>query len=94
MLEVNSSTNQTEVHDEAILSYAKAILESCSSPQEMQEAVLAAEGHIGPINRWFAGTQHIDEIEVLCRELLKKAFHSRYAEHRLVASNGSLYSND
>src|SRR5947209_8738678 len=46
----------------------------------------AAEGHIGPINRWFAGTQHIDEIEALCIELLKKAFRSRYADHRLVAS--------
>src|SRR5207245_9952649 len=46
----------------------------------------AAEGHIGSINRWFAGTQHIDEIEALCIELLKKAFRSRYADHRLVAS--------
>src|SRR5947207_440144 len=46
----------------------------------------AAEGHIGPVNRWFAGTRHIDEIEALCVELLKKAFRARYAEHRLVAS--------
>ncbi|GAC1444759.1 MAG: serine hydroxymethyltransferase [Chloroflexota bacterium] len=46
----------------------------------------AAEGHIGPVNRWFAGTQYIDEIEALCVELLKKAFGSRYADHRLVAS--------
>ncbi|MEP7105331.1 MAG: serine hydroxymethyltransferase [Chloroflexota bacterium] len=46
----------------------------------------AAEGHIGPVNRWFAGTRHIDEIEALCVELLKKAFGSAYAEHRLVAS--------
>src|SRR4030088_3435766 len=46
----------------------------------------AAEGHIGPVNRWFAGTRHIDEIEALCVELLKKAFDSRYAEHRLIAS--------
>ena len=46
----------------------------------------AAEGHIGPVNRWFAGTQYIDEIEALCIELLKKAFRSRYADHRLVAS--------
>jgi glycine hydroxymethyltransferase len=125
MLEVQATTNQTEVHDPAILSHAKAILDACSSPQEMQEAVLAAvsrneewrgkrclnllapealtsptvrallsaevgtraaEGHIGPVNRWFAGTQHIDEIEALCMELLKKAFRSRYADHRLVAS--------
>jgi glycine hydroxymethyltransferase len=46
----------------------------------------AAEGHIGPVNRWFAGTKHIDEIEALCVELLKKLFKSNYAEHRLVAS--------
>ncbi len=125
MLEVYGSTNQTEVHDQAILSHAKAVLDACSSPQEMQDAVLAAvarneewrgkrclnllapealtsptvrgllsaevgtraaEGHIGPVNRWFAGTQYIDEIEALCIELLKKAFRSRYADHRLVAS--------
>jgi glycine hydroxymethyltransferase len=46
----------------------------------------AAEGHIGPVNRWFAGTRHIDEIEALCVELLKRLFGSSYAEHRLVAS--------
>ena len=125
MLEVEGTTNQVEVHDQAILSHAKAIIDACRSPEEMQEAVLAAvsrneewrgkrclnllapealtsptvrgllstevgtraaEGHIGPINRWFAGTQHIDEIEALCIELLKKAFRSRYADHRLIAS--------
>ncbi len=46
----------------------------------------AAEGHIGAVNRWFAGTKYIDEIEALCVELLKKAFRARYADHRLVAS--------
>jgi glycine hydroxymethyltransferase len=46
----------------------------------------AAEGHIGAVNRWFAGTKYIDEIEALCVELLKRAFHARYADHRLVAS--------
>jgi glycine hydroxymethyltransferase len=46
----------------------------------------AAEGHIGAVNRWFAGTKYIDEIESLCVELLKKLFRSNYAEHRLVAS--------
>lgn len=46
----------------------------------------AAEGHIGAINRWFAGTKHIDEIEALCIELLKKAFRCNYAEHRLMGS--------
>ncbi len=45
----------------------------------------AAEGHIGPANRWFAGTRHIDEIEALCVELLKRVFRARYADHRLVA---------
>jgi glycine hydroxymethyltransferase len=46
----------------------------------------AAEGHIGPVNRWFAGTKHIDEVEALCVELLKRVFDANYAEHRLVAS--------
>jgi glycine hydroxymethyltransferase len=46
----------------------------------------AAEGHIGPVNRWFAGTKHIGEIEALCVELLKRVFRARYADHRLVAS--------
>src|SRR5690348_3907201 len=125
MLEMEEPTNEVEVHDQSILANARAIIDACSSPEEMQEAVLAAvsrnegwrgkqcinllapealtsptvrgllssevgtraaEGHIGPINRWFAGTQHIGEIEALCIELLKKAFHARYADHRLVAS--------
>jgi glycine hydroxymethyltransferase len=46
----------------------------------------AAEGHIGKVNRWFAGTQHIDEVEALCVELLKLAFRCRYADHRLMGS--------
>ncbi len=55
----------------------------------------AAEGHIGAVNRWFAGTKYIDEIEALCVELLKKAFGANYADHRLVASmigNLAVYS--
>jgi len=44
----------------------------------------AAEGHIGRDNRWFAGTQYIDEVEALCVELLKEVFNSRYADHRLM----------
>src|SRR6266481_5603478 len=125
MRNIHDSPTQLEGHDPDILANAKAVLDACRSPQEMQEAVLAAvarneewrgrqcinllapeaptsptvrallsaevgiraaEGHIGPVNRWFAGTQHIDEIEALCVELLKKAFHARYADHRLVAS--------
>jgi RecA/RadA recombinase len=46
----------------------------------------AAEGHIGRVNRWFAGTQYIDEVEALCVELLKKAFRANYADHRLMGS--------
>ena len=46
----------------------------------------AAEGHIGPVNRWFAGTKHIDEVEALCMELLKRALRAEYADHRLCAS--------
>jgi glycine hydroxymethyltransferase len=46
----------------------------------------AAEGHIGPVNRWFAGTRHIDEVEALCVELLKQYFRCNYADHRMCAS--------
>ncbi len=46
----------------------------------------AAEGHIGRVNRWFAGTQHIDEVEALCVELLKQVFRANYADHRLMGS--------
>jgi glycine hydroxymethyltransferase len=115
----------TEVHDVETLERARALLDACASPAEMQREVVAAvernehwrgrecinllapeavvsptvqrllsaevgqraaEGHIGPVNRWFAGTRHIDEIESLCVELLKRLFGSSYAEHRLVAS--------
>src|SRR6266699_1651504 len=125
MRDIQDPPTQREVHDPDILANARAVLEACRSPQEMQEAVLAAvarnevwrgmqclnllapeaptsptvrallsaevgiraaEGHIGPVNRWFAGTQHIDEIEALCVELLKQVFRARYADHRLVAS--------
>lgn len=48
--------------------------------------IRAAEGHIGRVNRWFAGTQYIDEVESLCVELLKKAFRCRFADHRLMGS--------
>ena len=138
MPEVHDPTNQFEVHDPDILAQAKAILDACSSPQEMQEAVLAAvarneewrgkrclnllapeaptsptvrallsaevgtraaEGHIGPVNRWFAGTRYIDEIEALCVELLKKAFRARnrpwvgqcFAGNRSIARSGDRY---
>jgi glycine hydroxymethyltransferase len=46
----------------------------------------AAEGHIGAVNRWFAGTRHIDEVEALCVELLKRYFRCNYADHRMCAS--------
>ena len=45
----------------------------------------AAEGHIGRVNRWFAGTRHIDEVEALCVELLKRYFRCSYAD-RMCAS--------
>jgi glycine hydroxymethyltransferase len=115
----------TEIHDDATLAAARALLDAAADPAAMQREVLAAvernaqwrgrdclnllapealvsptvrqllsaevgqraaEGHIGPVNRWFAGTRHIDEIEALCVELLKRLFKSSYAEHRLVAS--------
>ncbi len=55
----------------------------------------AAEGHIGPLQRWFTGTRHIDEVEALCVELLKKLFRASYADHRLCASmigNAAVYT--
>jgi glycine hydroxymethyltransferase len=125
MTEIHDLTTQREVHDPVILAHARAVLDACQAPAEMQAAVLAAvqrnedwrgkqcvnllapeaptsptvrallssevgtraaEGHIGAVHRWFAGTRHIDEIEALCVELLKQALRSRYADHRLVAS--------
>lgn len=44
----------------------------------------ASGGDIGPSNRFFSGMKYIDELESLCVELLKKAFCSRYADHRLM----------
>lgn len=115
----------TEMHDPAVLAWARDVLDEAGDPRQMQQAVLdavarnarwrgdeclnllapeapmsptvrallaaevgqrAAEGHIGPANRWFAGTRYIDEIEALCVELLKRVFNARYADHRLVAS--------
>jgi len=46
----------------------------------------AAEGAIGPVNRWFAGTRHIDEVEALCVELMKAYWRCGYADHRMCAS--------
>ena len=118
-------TEVTEVHDPQVLAHARALLDVCATPAEMQETIVqavarneewrgrqcinllapeapttptvrsllsaevgirAAEGHVGSVNRWFAGTKYIDEIESLCIELLKQVFHARYADHRLVAS--------
>ncbi len=42
MLEVHGSTDQFEVHDADMLAQARAVLDACASPEEMQEAVLAA----------------------------------------------------
>jgi glycine hydroxymethyltransferase len=124
-LQENLEEDLFEVHDPAILGAARSLLDSCATPEQMQQAVLAAvkrnekwrgqecinllapeaptsptvrallssevgtraaEGHIGAVNRWFAGTKHIDEIESLCVELLKKLFKANYADHRLCAS--------
>src|SRR5258708_20027767 len=113
MRELHDSTDQFEVHDPEILAQARAVMDACHSPQEMQEAVLsavarneewrgrqclnllapeaptsptvrallssevgirAAEGHIGPVNPWFARTRPIYEIEVLFVQLFTKLF--------------------
>lgn len=114
-----------DVHDRALLTKARRMLDETGSPEKMAGLVLeavqknadwrgrrcinllapeaptsptvrrllsaeigtrAAEGHIGRVNRWFAGTQYIDEVESLCTELLKSAFHCRYADYRLMGS--------
>ncbi|MEZ5776146.1 MAG: serine hydroxymethyltransferase [Hyphomicrobiaceae bacterium] len=46
----------------------------------------AAEGAISPVNRWFAGTRHIDEVEALCVELMKRYWRCNYADHLMCAS--------
>jgi glycine hydroxymethyltransferase len=123
--DVPEISETVEVHDPAVLAHARALLDACTTPGEMQQTVLqavarneawrgrqcinllapeapttptvrallssevgtrAAEGHVGSVNRWFAGTTYIDEIESLCIELLKQVFKTRYADHRLVAS--------
>lgn len=124
-LDVPEVSETVEVHDPAVLAHARALLDACTTPGEMQQTILqavarneawrgrqcinllapeapttptvrgllssevgtrAAEGHVGSVNRWFAGTKYIDEIESLCIELLKQVFKTRYADHRLVAS--------
>src|SRR5260370_19827290 len=42
MRNIHDSPTQLEVHDPDILANARAVLDACRSPQEMQEAVLAA----------------------------------------------------
>src|SRR6202158_3532222 len=56
-------------------------------------ALLAAEigtrtGEVclGPVTRCFPAPRHIDEVEALAVELLKRYFHCRYADHRMCAS--------
>src|SRR5437870_12320415 len=103
MRDIHDPPAQLEVHDPDILANARALLDACRTPQEMQEAVLAAvsrneawrgqqcinllapeaptsptvrallsaevgiraaEGHIAPVNRWFAGTKRSEERRV------------------------------
>jgi len=91
-----------DVHDRALLTQARRMLDEAGLPEKMAGLVLeavqknadwrgrrcinllapeaptsptvrrllsaeigtrAAEGHIGRVNRWFAGTQYIDEVE-------------------------------
>src|SRR5258708_13278442 len=42
MRNIHNAPTQLEVHDPDILANARAVLDACRSPQEMQEAVLAA----------------------------------------------------
>ena len=49
-------------------------------------AMLLGRNEIALLQRWFAGTRYIDEVEALCVELLKQVFSCRYADHRLMGS--------
>ena len=42
MSDIYDPPTQLEVHDPDILAHARSVLDACHSPQEMQEAVLAA----------------------------------------------------
>ena len=42
MRDIHDAPTQLEVHDPDIFANARAVLDACRSPQEMQEAVLAA----------------------------------------------------
>src|SRR5712691_5974204 len=42
MRDIQEPLTQLEVHDSDILANARAVLDACRSPQEMQETVLAA----------------------------------------------------
>ena len=35
--------------------------------------------------RWYEGLDHLEKIEKYCGELLKKLFHAKYADHRLLS---------
>ncbi len=43
-----------------------------------------AGGHIGAANRYFCGTQYIDQIEAICHATLKTLFDCNYIEHRVL----------
>src|SRR3954468_162722 len=112
-----TATVPTEVHDEATLAAARALIDA-TDPAGMQREVLAAvernadwrgrecinllapealvsptvqrllSGGVGrrgaggppaPGTGWSAAPRHIDEIEALCVELLKRLFGSNYA---------------
>ena len=45
MSDIHNPLTQLEVHDPIILTTARTVLEACRTPQEMQEAVLAAVAH-------------------------------------------------
>ena len=49
-------------------------------------------GHIGRMNRCFAGMKYIDEIESLCIALLKKVFRCQYTDHRLMGGMAACHA--
>ena len=59
---------------------SQAVREMLSS----EIGIRASGGHIGRTERFFTGMDIADKLEAQCVELLKRAFNSSYADHRLL----------
>ncbi len=89
MLETDETKTAVEVHDPQILAQAKAMLDSCLSPKDMQEAVLAAVAR----NEEWRGRRCINLLapeaptSPTVRALLSSEVGTRAAEGHIGAAN-------